>query len=101
MSIVDYTISSPFIFPHLAEFYIDECNECISDVHTPVYLTLVSDNNQQHANHAYHVWRQEFSVDFLTSISEDNVNYFTVLLNRLLENVHDVTQILLYCHHPL
>lgn len=63
------------LFSPINKFYIGKFNECIFDVNSPIFLALLFDTNQQHAEDVMHksddkksipwglsrpVWRQEF-----------------------------------------
>ena len=39
-SVIDYAIASAALFPYIAEFYIDTFDKSLSDVHSPICLTL-------------------------------------------------------------
>ena len=42
-SVVDYAIASTFLFQKLINFQIDTFDKCLSDVHTPIWVTLKFD----------------------------------------------------------
>lgn len=39
-SVVDYMLGSPSIYPHIVDFFVDDFDECLSDVHCAVHLIL-------------------------------------------------------------
>ena len=40
VSVVDYFIASPTIFPHVSDFGVCDFDKCLSDVHCPIYAIL-------------------------------------------------------------
>ena len=39
-SLVDYVIASPCVFPCICDFYVGDFDECLSDIHRPVFIKL-------------------------------------------------------------
>ena len=39
-SVVDYVVASLSVFPLISQFSIGDFNECLSDVHCPIFLAL-------------------------------------------------------------
>ena len=91
-SLVDYVIALPCVFPCICDFYVGDFDECLSDIHCPVFVKLnnVTDSHEtiQNVNvsqcmmgFAKPVWRLEAERDYLTEIDEGRVEVIGLTRN--------------------
>ena len=50
-SLVDYVIASPCAFPCICDFYVGDFDECLSDIHCPVFIKLKTGTDSHETIH--------------------------------------------------
>ena len=107
-SLVDYLIMSPTLFHRIEDFYVDNFDECLSDVHCPVLFTLrehyvdyernSTDNleNEEITTTCEQVvkpaWKPGSETAYLDQINSDAVEEVKGQLTCLAENIERVSQ---------
>jgi hypothetical protein len=107
VSVVDYVVASPALFSHITSFSVADFNECLSDVHCPLILSLafhdtvvsktpgesVSDTFENNTyNLCKPVWLPQNKDIFVARLDEKRIEDLSIILNRLLTNVDGVLQ---------
>ena len=102
-SLVDYVIASPCVFPCICDLCVGDFDECLSDIHCPVFVKLNtgtdSHETTQNVNvsqcmigFAEPVWRPGAERDYLAQIDEGGVEVIYDRMQKLLENTDSINQ---------
>ena len=54
-SFVDYVIASPCVFPCICDFYVGDFDECLSNIHCPVFVKLKTGTDSHETIHNVNV----------------------------------------------
>ena len=104
-SAVDYAIASAEVFPKVSEFFVDTFDKCLSDVHSPLCITLYEKNDtlfsapdtvaDREADCCLDVdmiitrWTPEVCKDYNNAFNENDILHLSGLLNSLSDTVMD------------
>ena len=102
-SLVDYVIASPCVFPCICDFYVGDFDECLSDIHCPVFIKLKTGTDSHETIHnvnvsqgmmgfAKPVWRPGAERDYLAEIDEGGVEVIYDRMQKLLESTDSINQ---------
>ena len=102
-SLVDYVIASPCVFPCICDFYVGDFDECLSDIHCPVFIKLKTGADSHETIHnvnvsqgmmgfAKPVWRPGAERDSLAEIDEGGVEVIYDRVQKLLESTDSINQ---------
>ena len=102
-SLVDYVIASPWVFPCICDFYVGDFDECLSDIHCPVFIKLKTGTDSHKTIHnvnvsqgmmgfAKPVWRPGVERDYLAEIDEGGVEVIYDRMQKLLESTDSINQ---------
>ena len=102
-SLVDYVIASPWVFPCICDFYVGDFDECLSDIHCPVFIKLKTGTDSHETIHnvnvsqgmmgfAKPVWRPGAERDYLAEIDEGGVEVIYDRMQKLLESTDSINQ---------
>ena len=101
-SVVDYVISSVDFLKHIANFSICQFSKLFSDVHSPISLSLKSENkdeimvtenvsnNAEACREKPKKWDETYKIDFVNSIDVDSIQNLDMQLENL--NIENVVQ---------
>ena len=102
-SLVDYVIASPWVFPCICDFYVGDFDECLSDIHCPIFIKLKTGTDSHETIHnvnvsqgmmgfAKPVWRPGAERDYLAEIDEGGVEVIYDRMQKLLESTDSINQ---------
>jgi hypothetical protein len=107
-SCVDYVLCSPEIFEYISHFSIGAFDDCISDVHCPIFMNVDYDScstnanlepqdnlkknlkNNETKNFMKPTWKAQYASDFAQNINEQSIADVKSILRQLLENDSNV-----------
>eukprot|EP00916_Digyalum_oweni_P023534 GHVL01039036.1.p1 GENE.GHVL01039036.1~~GHVL01039036.1.p1 ORF type:complete len:193 (+),score=26.36 GHVL01039036.1:261-839(+) len=104
VSLVDYVLATPNVFPLFSKFQVCDYTECLSDVHCPIFFALsdiLMDNehveNETESNYNTSsvlkpIWKVGANQNFVDEIDDDKVLLVEGILVSLIGSVEDVTQ---------
>ena len=102
-SVVDYVVASPSLFPFITGFYVNEFDECLSDVHCPVHLNIkficikkdcsqMDSKEHQTQTALKPTWKNELSESFKENLNEDEIKQVEEELIQILDNTDVISQ---------
>ena len=102
-SLVYYVIASSCVFPCICDFYVGDFDECLSDIHCPVFIKLKTGTDSHETIHnvnvsqgmmgfAKPVWRPGDERDYLAEIDEGGVDVIYDRMQKLQESTDSINQ---------
>ena len=92
-SVVDYVVTSATLFPFVLDFYVDNFDNCMSDVHLPLCTTLKLESEYKKQNEVINQnfksieykasWKNEKKVDYQQAFSNEKILSLTEKLGNL------------------
>ena len=86
-SVVDYMVATPSLFPFINEFEVEDFDECLSDIHSVIKMTMLTNivecgqrelqsthNNCKTDMPLFPVWKSTESNSYLNEINVEHIN---------------------------
>ena len=104
VSVIDYILASPCLFPKIHDFYVVPFDECLSDDHCPVVVVLKKKSNDEHilpdlsdkSDIPCKVsvrWEDRFSSAFVENLDYGGLSELNVGLDNAIDKGIDQTEI--------